>query len=163
MPGAPTERETHLHTIPYKAKQNCLRWCVLDKLRNAISFSCLGAWPSQQNILLIPKVWLMPKTSLVNSSLSPRMTWSFPDGQRQLYYCVLAPLGSSSRAAPMEPGESSGQQRESTTHTIPLPLRKHLPPSFPCTGLNSWKGLLDQFKKQGNVETWIIHGRFFYK
>lgn len=100
MPGAPTERETHLHTIPYKEKQNCLQWCVLDKLRNAISFSCLGAWPSQQNVLLIPKVWLMPKTSLADNCLSPRMTWSFPGGQRQLYYCVLLPTRSSSRAGP---------------------------------------------------------------
>lgn len=116
------EREAHLYTIAYKEKQNCLQWCALGELRNAINFSCLGAWPRQQNVLLVSKVGLMPKILLVNSLLSSRMTSSFPGGQRQWNHRVLACLKSSSGAAPrsLGRGQFSWAKARPTLFSRPL-------------------------------------------
>lgn len=163
MPEAPVEREHHLYTIPYKEKQNCLQWCVLGKLRNAMNFSCLGAWPSQQNILVISKVHLMPKTLSVDNSFSSRVTSSFPGGQRWLHHHILASLRSSSGAAPrsLERGQFSREEAQPTQFSCLLVSIGHY--LFHAVDLIPEKDCWLKLKKQDDIGMWIIPWKFFYK
>lgn len=64
-----------------------------------MNFSCVEAWPNQQNVLLVSKVHLMSKTLLVNTS--PLI--QNDSVLKRLSVGVLAALRSSSVAAPPSP------------------------------------------------------------
>jgi len=154
------EREAHLYTIPYKENQNCLQRYVPGKLRNTRNFSYLGAWPSQQNILLVSKVRLVPKTLLVNSSLSSRMPLSFPGGTWQLHHHVLTVPRSSSGAAPwsLQRGQFCREKEQPTQFNCLLESICHHP-SHPVDFI-PFKGYQLKLKIQTMLKCELSHESF---
>ena len=135
---------------------------MLGKLRNAMNFSCVGAWPNQQNVLLISKVHLMSKTLFVNSS------FSHPEWPA---LCLVgSAVAQKTVTESWQPWEqlcgSSTECRESSVQRARAQPTKLicLLGSF-CRhhhALDSWKGVLAEVNKQWDVEMWIIPTSCFF-
>lgn len=135
---------------------------MLGKLRNAVNFSCVGAWPNQQNVLLISKVHLMSKTLFVNSS------FSHPEWPA---LCLVgSAVAQKTVTESWQPWEqlcgSSTECRESSVQRARAQPTKLicLLGSF-CRhhhALDSWKGVLAEVNKQWDVEMWIIPTSCFF-